>query len=285
MSLPIAPATAPPTSLVGRTRRAVRVYLALLGAAWRSEAQYRGNVFIMALGGLALQCTGFAFIWVVIDSFGAIEGWTLPEVAFLYGLRLTAHAVHLVPFNQVFNTDGVLIQGEFDRYLVRPFSPLLQLMTRRFALTCLGDLAGGVVLLVAASTLVDVDWSAVAIGYLVLAVLGGALVSAAVQIFASALAFRFLSTRSLRFLLDQVFLLAGGYPMKVFPAALRFGLTFVVPLAFVAYLPATVLLDRSAELSVQPWLARAAPAVGLLLFVAAWRFWKAQTKHYSSSGH
>ncbi|GFJ96330.1 hypothetical protein Prum_099720 [Phytohabitans rumicis] len=57
------------------------------------------------------------------------------------------------------------------------------------------------------------------------------------------------------------------------------------PLAFVAYLPAAVLLNRTGELAVPAWLAWASPAVGGLLTFLAYRFWRWQSRYYTSSGH
>jgi ABC-2 type transport system permease protein len=45
-----------------------------------------------------------------------------------------------------------------------------------------------------------------------------------------------------------------------------------------------VLLDRTDELHVAPWLAAGAPLVGLVLFAASVRFWHHQTRHYASTG-
>jgi ABC-2 type transport system permease protein len=265
--------------------RAVRVYRLLLGAAFRAELQYRGNLLLMILGGLAFQIVGLAFIGTVLYRFGNISGWELPEVTFLYGLRLTAHGLWLVPFGQVGIIDIVVRQGEFDRYLVRPANPLVQLLTRRVEFTAFGDLAGGVVLLGIASVWADVDWSPLAVGYLVFAIVGGALIELSAQLFCAAGAFRMLSTLGPRVVVDQIFNTLGHYPMHIFGAGVRFGLTFALPLAFVAYVPATVLLGREGELSIPHWLAVAAPLVGAMLFAGAYRVWARQIRHYSSSGH
>lgn len=256
-----------------------------MGAALRAQGQYRANLLLMACGGLAYQGVGFIFVWVVIDRFGAIGGWSLAEVAFLYGLRLTAHGVFVWFLNQMMVVDQVVREGEFDRYLVRPVNPLVQLMTRGVQLTVVGDLIGGIGLLVAAAAMIDIDWSAGAVAFLVLAILGGGLVEGACQLIAGSLSFRILSTNSLRFSLDDMFNTFGGYPLKIFPVVARFGLTFVLPLAFVAYLPSTVLLDRTDELSVSPWFAYCAPLAGAVLMFLAYRFWRFQSRYYSSSGH
>jgi ABC-2 type transport system permease protein len=119
-------------------------------------------------------------------------------------------------------------------------------------------------LLAAAATLVDIDWSPLGIAYLLLAIVGGALVELSVPLAASALGIRLTSVRSIRVVLDQVFNTFGGYPQTIYPVGARFALTFVLPAAFVAY---------------------AAPAAGVLLLVAAYRLWSAQIRHYQSTGH
>jgi ABC-2 type transport system permease protein len=53
----------------------------------------------------------------------------------------------------------------------------------------------------------------------------------------------------------------------------------------VAYLPTTVLIGRTGELSVPVWLAFLAPLAGVLLFLAAYRLWRYQIRFYASSGH
>lgn len=270
---------------VNLSMRTFRLYLALLGAALRGQMQYRANLFLMTIGGLAYQGAGFVFIWVVLDRFGSIGGWTLGEVAFLYGVRLCAHGVMVCFFNQLTSVDEVIREGEFDRYLVRPLNPLLQMLTRRMMLSAFGDLFGGCLLVAVSATMVPIDWSAPAIAYLVLAIGGGALVEAAVQLAFGSLGFRLLSTGGLRFVGDDLFNLFGGYPLKIFPTAARFVLTFVMPLAFVAYLPVSVLLGRTGELSVPAVVGYLAPLLGGVLLFAAYRLWRHQMQFYTSSGH
>jgi ABC-2 type transport system permease protein len=265
--------------------RTLRLYGTLVGAGLRAETQYRGNLLVMLLAGMAYQGLGLAFVWVVVDRFGAIGTWTLDEVFFLYALRLTAHGLWVVPFSQLNQLDLIVREGEFDRFLVRPLNPLVQVLTRRVGLMQAGDLVGGLLLLAYATTRVDIDWSPVSVGFLLLTVIGGALVEVAIQLGLSGLTFRLLSTRMLRIQVDIVFGTFGNYPLKIFPSVARFVFTFMLPMAFVAYFPASVLLDRTGELAVPAWVAYSSPLVGAMLFTIAYLFWSRQTSHYTSSGH
>lgn len=263
--------------------------LSLLGtlasASIRSELQYRANAVSSIVGGILFQITGFVVVWIIASRFGQIGGWGFAELTFLYGMRMTSHGVFYACFSQMFEFDRVLITGEFDRYLVRPMPPLIQLFTRKLRINAFGDLLGGSMLLIAASTSANVDWSPLAVVYLVLAVIGGGLVEGAVQVTLGSLGFRFLQTLPIRTTVNEIFNVYGNYPNVIFPQALRWALTFVLPVAFVAFFPASVLLNREGDLAVPLWLATAAPLVGVLLFSIAVRIWNFQSRHYQSSGN
>lgn len=265
--------------------RAFRTWRMLAVAALRAESHHRANFVLAILGGIALQCAGLAFIGTVLARFGTLGGWSLPQIMLLYGMRLTAHGLWTIPFSQLLQIDVAVREAEFDRYLTRPVNPLIQLMTRRMSLTTVGDITGGVAVLGIALGLNDIRWSVPLVLYLVLALVGGALIELSFQLATSAVAFRLLSTTSIKITIDNVFNTFGNYPIKIFGPVARWGLTVVFPLAFAAYLPASMLLDRSGELWVPPWVGWGAPAAGALLFALAYAAWRSQLSHYSSSGN
>ena len=258
---------------------------ALWTAGLRSALQYRTDTFIVIVMTLAFQGTGFAFAWVVLSRFESLAGWTLGQVAFLYGLRLVVHAVAGVLTGPVFGLEWQVRSGEFDRYLVRPLSPLVQFMAQGAQISIFGDLLGGIAIFIAANQLVGLAWDPLAILYLVLAIVGGALAEAAARILIAALSFRFLASSSFLYLADSVFSTFANYPLTIFGGVLQFLFTFVLPLAFVAYLPATVLLDKTAELQVNPLLAYLAPVVGVIWIAGAVRIFDRELRHYQSAGH
>lgn len=254
-------------------------------AGLRGALQYRTDTLIVIVMALVFQGTGFAFAWVVLTRFEAIGGWSLGEIAFLYGLRLIVHAAAGVLAGPFFGLEWQVRSGQFDRYLVRPVSPLLQFITQSVQVSVLGDLLGGLAIFFAANALTDVAWSPVAIGYLLLAIIGGALVELATRVLIGAMTFKTLTSAPLMFLSDSVFSTYANYPLSIFGPVLVWIFTFLIPLAFVAYLPATVLLDRTAELQIGPAFAYLAPLAGIVwLAVAAWIF-NRQLRNYQSAGH
>jgi|SRR5690625_1305640 len=246
---------------------------------------HRINLGLTFLASAAVQGTQLAFIGVLLGTFGTIAGWDVAEVAFLYGLRLTAHGVCTVNFGQHRASANVIRDGTWDRFLLRPAGPLLQLLTRHFSPGTIGDIVLGVAVLGSAATQVDVDWSPILLLYLAGAAIGGGLVEAGLQIGISGLDFRWGPTVRVKDTVDRVLTDFGAYPMTIFGVAGTWLLTFLIPLAFMAYLPATVILDHSDELVVPLWLAQVSPLAGLVSLAMGIALFRLLSRCYTSPGH
>jgi len=265
-----------------RDRR--RQYVALQRVALKAQLQYRANFWTALLGGIALQGVQLVFLSTLLARFNMIAGWEFSEVAFLFAVRLAAHALYVVPFGSFLQVDYIIHEGEFDRYLLRPASPFLQLITRQFPLMSLGDALLGFGALVIFGIGAPIDWSPLTIAYLVGAIIGGGLVETATQIFLGGLTFVMTSTFSLRVFADSSMSQFSGYPLTMFGRWLFYGLTFIFPMAFVAYLPTTLLLGRQSEVPLPDWLIAVSPLAGPILLGAALTFFNRMTRRYTSPG-
>jgi len=273
------------SSCRGGNLRIFRLYLALASAGLRSQLQYRTNCITLITMGLIWQGTGFVFIWIILSQFQNLQGWVLGEIAFLYGLRLIVHACSMLFFGLFQRVEFLIRGGWFDKFLSSPVPPLLSLMTYQFHVAACGDLLGGILIFAAATTRVQIHWSPFAATYLVLAVIGGCLVETAVKLAVSSLSFRTLSSFSLVSFFDDTMSLAGNYPLTIYGGVVRFLFIFVLPVAFLAYFPAVILLHHVGELSVSPSFAFLSPIIGTILFILACLLFQSEIKHYQSSGH
>lgn len=262
-----------------------RTYAVLLQGTWRSMRVHRANLVMLFLGSAAIQGTQLAFIGVLLGAFGAIAGWTVGEVAFLYGLRLTAHGVCTINFGQHRSSAMAIRNGDWDRYLLRPAGPLMQMLTRYFNPGTIGDLVLGLAILLIAATMIDVAWNPGLIMFLIAAAISGGLVEAGLQIGLSGLDFRWGPMTRVKDTVDRVLTDFGAYPMAIFGTIGGWLLTFMIPLAFMAYLPATVILGHTDDLVVPLWMAQASPLAGPLLLVAGIGFFRLMSRYYASPGH
>lgn len=265
--------------------RTARIMAGLWAAGMRSGLEYRLDFLLQALMGLVWQGTGFVLIWVILARFDTIAGWTLGEIALLYGMRMAMLGLCGLATGNIWRMQNLVRRGEFDRYLVRPIHPVLQLLTLYVPMSAFGDLLGGVVLIAAAARRLDLTWTPQMILYLLLALAGGALVLLAMRLLVVSFSFRAINVYGLMGIVDDLFNQFGTYPLSIFRGTVQLLLTFVIPVAFMAYFPTAVLLQRTGELNVAPLVAYGAPLAGVAwLALALWVFGR-EMRHYQSAGH
>ena len=125
---------------------------------------YRWDFLAEFLGELVGTAAGLAFLVGVFAGAGmpAIAGWPRDAVLFIYGFSMIGYGCFEL-FAEAFYrfSDQYLIEGRFDQVLLKPFSPLLQVLLAGFNpmamtewLLGLGLLLGGVGLLIGVGMLV-----------------------------------------------------------------------------------------------------------------------------------
>lgn len=254
----------------------------LVTASIRGQMQYRLNFVIGVLSGMFFQGIGIVFVWAILETFTSLGGWNFTEIALLYGLRLTAHGVYLLFFSNLISIDNMVREGGYDRLLVRPIHPMLQLMFGEFRITVLGDLVGGLAILIAAMSAQAVAWNATNVLLIITAILGGALIDGAFQILPASLTFRYIESWPSRVIFDDIFSRFGNYPLNIFGQAAERMLTFLVPVAFVAWLPVATLLEKPTFMSV--WAGWLSVPIGVVAFGIAMMVFVRSSRGYQSSG-
>lgn len=262
----------------------VGICWALVRAGMREEMQFRANFLIKVTFGLVYQTIGFAFIWVVLGKFQAIGGWTLHDVMLLYGIQLMGHALWSLAFSRIINVQGMVQEGEFDTMLVRPMPIALQFMFGGFRIAIVGDVVAAMILLGVGLRTANIDWTPAKAVFLVLAVIGSGLVRGAFDLAGCALVFRSLVSGWVQFATASLFGQFGAYPIDIFARRARQLLTYVIPVAFVAWVPSTVLLDRTDVLPFPAWIAWCTPGLGVVLMTFAWWLFLRESRQYQSSG-
>ncbi|MFJ8336097.1 ABC transporter permease [Streptomyces sp. NPDC094437] len=271
---------------VGRSRvvEGVRAY-GLITAMWvRSTMAYRASFVLTTLVGVVLTGLDFVTILLMFSRVDTLGGWPLPEVAFLYGMSCVAFGVADLAIGSMDRLGTRVRDGTLDSLLVRPVPVLGQVAADRFALRRVGRIAQGAVVLGYALVAVDVDWGPLKVLLLVVALVSGAGIFCAV--FVAGAAFQFVAQDASE--VQNAFTYGGTtllqYPPTVFGRELVRGVVFVLPLAFVNWVPAAYLLGRPLPLGLPVWVAFGSPLVAVVCLALAGLAWRAGLKSYRSTG-
>ncbi|WP_228447076.1 ABC transporter permease [Streptomyces paludis] len=257
----------------------------LIVAAWtRSTLTYRASFVMMAFGNFA--ATGFDFLSILLmfSHIDALGGYSLAEVAFLYGTTGTAFGLADLFLGSMNGLGRRVRDGTLDTLLVRPVPVLVQVAADRFALRRLGRILQGLLVLGYALLLVDIDWTVVRVLMLPMMIVSGAAIFGAV--FVAGGAFQFWAQDAAQ--VQHAFTYGGNtvlqYPPSVFGRELVRGVTFVVPLAFVNWIPALYVMGRELPLGLPAAVAFLPPVVALVCCAAAGLAWRAGLRAYRSTG-
>jgi len=243
-----------------------------------SEAAYRVNFIVQlfqSLLGLVTALGGLAVVFSYTDTLG---GWGPDEVVVLVGVYILVGGVIGVVIQPSMEAliEGVH-DGSLDFTLTMPEDAQLLVSIQDVDIwEVLNILLGIGVLGVALSRLGDQVGmvQAAVFGAMVLA--GGAIVYSFWLILAT-LSFWFVRVENILVIFQSVYE-AGRWPVNLYPGWLRFGLTFLVPVAFAVTVPAEALTGR---LTWQTGLGAVGLAVALL--VVSRLFWRTGLRNYSGA--
>jgi ABC-2 type transport system permease protein len=268
----------------GRVAESIRVYRLVVGMWMRSTMAYRASFVMTALGNFGGTALDFVTILLMFSHIHALGGFTLPEVAFLYGTASTSFGLADLLMGSMARLGSRVRDGTFDTLLLRPAPVLAQVAADRFALRRLGRVTQGALVLVWSLLRLDVDWTPLKVLLLPVTLLAGAAIFCAVYVAGGA--FQFWAGDAAEI---QSSVTYGGttmlqYPPGLFARELVRGVTFVVPLAFVNWLPALRILGRPDPLGLPGWVDFLAPAVACACCALAGLAWRAGIRSYRSTG-
>ena len=260
------------------------IYWRLLGSRVRSRFQYRASFAFQFVGTFLLSFMDFVVVLVLFSHLPHLDGWTLGEVAFLYGSSYVVFKIADVAVGNLDKIPELVRTGEFDGLLTRPLSSLGQVAVRDVDLHHIGGALQGALVFWFALTHVDIAWDPVKAVLLVAMLAGGLAIFVGVWIVTNALAFWIVDAREVA----NSFTYGGNflttYPLQIFATWMRRIFAFVIPMAFVNYLPALRILDKPDPLGLPPVLGYLSLPVAGAVAVVAGGVWRTAVRHYRSTG-
>lgn len=265
---------------------ALDLYRRMVGLRIRSQMQYRVSFLLDVCVTAFLSGTGFLTIALVLQRFEGIAGWSLWEIAFLYGTVETAFGL----MDMIFAgfdppTFGNLVRlGALDQMLLRPVNVFIQVFSADFVMRRLGRIFQGALVLVLSIVHLPVAWDLPLLAYILLLIVN--LVAFFGGLFVAGSALTFWTIESIEVI--NIFTYGGSemmsYPMSVYPRWMRAFFTFVLPGIFLNYYPALYILSKPDPLGFPPFAPFIFPLVGFGVLAAGSAFWQFALRRYQSTG-
>jgi len=271
----------------GPTRtRPERVWrqLGIIGAYFaqflKMRLAYRVD-FLVDLGAnlfaIGVQLTTLTVLFSKVDS---LRGWSFEQVLFIYGFSLLPLGLfNLISVNLYRFAERYIADGNLDRVLLRPLNPLAQVLFESFNVSGLNEIVLGAGIMVYAGLELGLQPGLLDLLVFAMVVPSAGVIYVAVFLGLTAVSFWHEDRMGLAPPVYNVIRFAR-YPLTIYGRWVQAFLTFVLPFAWVAYMPATWFVGGP---DIQRW-ALLTPLVAVLAMALAYAIWSTGIKRYASTG-
>jgi len=260
----------------------IKTYFSLAGADIRSQMQHKASFIMASISNFAATVIDFLGIWALFSSFGALDGWTIAQIAVLYGIVnvsfTTAEAIGR-GFDQF---DHMVKEGTFDRVLLRPRGTVFQVLASRLELSRVGRFSQGLGVLLLGILLQPLPMGIGQIALILLSIFGGAMLFLGLLMMQAAMCFYTVESLEAFNVLTYGGVTMASYPLEIYRGWFKRFFLYVVPLGCLNYLPSAVLFGK--DLPYPIWTAYIAPVAGALFLCVGVALWRMGVRHYRSAG-
>ncbi len=246
----------------------------------KARVSYRADFLIGVATSMAATLFSMLFVVVLFSRIPRLAGWRFEEILFLYGFSLIPFglfnvlSVNLYEFGSTY-----IIEGKFDRVLLRPISSLFQVLFEAFRIESFQEIFVGLAVVIWAAHRLSYHWSALGILLLMFFGLCGSVIYTAVFLLLTTISF---------FMEDRIgvhppawnLLAFGRYPLSIYSGYIQFFLSWIIPFGFATFYPSVRLLGRPEFRMYTPLI----PLVAVAALTIALFAWREGVRHYSSTG-
>jgi ABC-2 type transport system permease protein len=261
-------------------KRHLRLFALYFAQYAKVRLEYKGDFFIAFFSSMAATVLGFGFVLVLFTKIPKLQDWGFYEILFLYGFSLIPLGFfNVVSWNLYQFGDIYIIQGKFDRIMLRPVHTLFQVLFEKFRIESLQEVVTGSFVVAVAVKHLHLPWPAGDYLWFILMVASGALIYLAVFLMLTAVSFWFEDRVGI---VPPVFnmLTFGRYPLTIYNVFIQFMLSWIIPFGFASFYPTTHFLGRT-NFNTYFYLV---PVVAASFFMLALFVWNRGVENYSSTG-
>ena len=260
-------------------RHAVLLYEYFLQYA-KVRVAYRGDFLITLATSFAATIFSLGFVVVLFSKIPQLAGWQFEEILFLYGFSLIPFGMfNVLSLNLYDFGNNYIIEGKFDRVLLRPVGSLFQVLFEAFRIESLQEVVTGLFAIWYAAHHLHLSWTVADSLLLIFWALCGGVIYVSFFLLLTTVSFWFEDRIGIHppFWNMVAF---GRYPLTIYSGFIQFVLSWIIPFGFASFYPSARLLGRATFHAYAPLV----PLVAAVCLAIAVSVWNLGTRHYSSTG-
>ncbi len=261
-------------------KKTVILFWLYLGQYAKTRMVYKADFLISLVASILATVAGYGFVLVLFTRAPHLQGWSFDEVLFIYGFSLIPMGLYnVVSLNLYEFGDAYIVEGKFDRVLLRPVHSLFQILFESFRLESVQEIVTGTVVVAYCAARLHLRWTLANVVLFPGLVLCGAVIYVCVFVILSSVNFWFEDRIGLSPPVYNM-ITFGRYPITIYNVFVQFLLNWIIPFAFASFYPTVRYLGRT-EFRREFYLI---PLVTGVLLVLALFVWERGVRQYKSTG-
>lgn len=223
----------------------MKLYINSLALHLKSELEYRMSFIISFLSQILIFFTYYFVIIALFSKFDNIKGFTLYEVLLCFSIIQFGFAFNEVFARGIDKFDKLIVEGGFDRLLLRPKNLILQVLCSDGDFVKLSRLIQAIIVLVIALVKLNVDITFFKVICLILMLMASCVIFFGIFLLAASYCFMTVQGLEVRNVFTDGGKHMAQYPIGVFKKGFVFFFTFIIPYAFVNYYPLLYFIGKN----------------------------------------
>lgn len=242
------------------------------------DMEFRGNFWAGVFTNIVWVGAYFVFIKIIYANTQAVGNWTQGQSVLLLGTyALTSGLVNVFFSRNLAELPTQIRFGNFDFTVVKPVNSQFFVSMRYLNYTEVGTLAASILMIIYGVILAGIKVTFLSVLEYLILVACGLSIYYSIYLILMSTAFWFIKVENLWTLGETVFQVART-PMNIYGTAAIKVFTYVIPLVFIAHVPAETLigLERTYEMLIGLGM------TALFISVSSF-FWRFATRYYTSA--
>ena len=257
----------------------MKLYLDYLKLHFKSILEYKLSFILSLLSQVFVFFTYYFLIIAMFNKFSNLQGYNIYEILLTFSIIHFGYSMNETFARGIDQFDALIVDGSFDRLLLRPKNILLQVVGYQIDYSKLARVIQSIIILIFSLFKLNIEWSILKFITLILMLLSSIAIFFGIFLLAASYCFITIQGLEVRNLFTDGGKHAAQYPIGIFNKYFIKIFTYIIPYAFVNYYPLMYFIGK-----VNNPLYSLLPLIVFLYLIPCFLIFNKGSKNYLSTG-
>ena len=257
----------------------MRLYIDYLKLHFKSILEYKLSFILSLISQIFVFFTYYFLIIAMFDKFSTLKGYNVYEVLLTFSIIHFGFSMNETFARGVDQFDNLIVDGSFDRVLLRPKNILLQVIGYQIDYTKIARIIQSLIVMAIALINLNIEWSALKVVCLILMLMSSVAIFFGIFLLAASYCFLTVQGLEVRNVFTDGGKHAAQYPIGIFNKIFVKIFTYIIPYALVNYYPLMYFVGKTDNIT-YVFL----PLIVFLYLIPCFIIFNKGSKNYLSTG-